>query len=110
MRRKELIEELNGVWEQLLLLAVRAPRRYKEQVETLLQAVDEVIVELEKQEMGVRCARREGEGVSEEVRCPKCRVAMNTFARIWCGWVYRCPTCGYERWPKPKKKSLTQTR
>jgi len=43
--------------------------------------------------------------MSEEVRCPKCKVAMNTIARIWSGWVYRCPTCGYERWPKPKKKA-----
>jgi len=39
-----------------------------------------------------------------DLRCPKCKVAMNTVAGIWCGWVYRCPTCGYERWPKPKKK------
>jgi len=58
--------------------------------------------ELEKKKFA-KAPRKEG-GVSEEVRCPKCRVAMSTITSIWCGWVYRCPTCGYERWPKPKKK------
>jgi len=54
MRRKELIEELNGVWEKLFMLSVRAPRHYKKQVWIALQAVGRVIDELEEREMGVK--------------------------------------------------------
>jgi len=54
MRRKELIDELNSVWEKLFMLSVRTPRYYKKYVRTALQAVGRVIAELEEREMGVR--------------------------------------------------------
>jgi len=53
MNRRELLEELNSVWEKLFMLSVRAPRHYKKQVWAVLQAVGRVIDELEEREMGV---------------------------------------------------------
>jgi len=54
MRRKELIEELNGVWEKLFMLYLRVSRRYKFTIWCVLQEVGRVIDELEEREMGVR--------------------------------------------------------